>query len=467
MKEAVKTRWVEALLVAVCAAVCAVQLLLPGYIGLANNGDFGKVFARFACSPPDGGARNFIYFVADYEYAARYYWKSSFVSDEIVLAGVPILAVRTAGAAAFNIRWLGALHALLFVAAYYVMLVYLRRWGWAVQVVLGLAAVWIFADVAYLAYFNSFFSDAAGIVGLLAMVVAGLHLTAQSPPRRVTLCWFAAAAALFICSKTQHGFWGFLPAMFAVGVTWRHRAVRAWGGAVCAVLLACEIGIFWATPLGYGNEALFNLIFFKLAPRAAAPEAVVREFGLDERDFRWIGTNAFMEGSPTADPAWLADFGRRTSYGTALRFYARHPGEALRVLAGDLREQAPMMRPPNLSNFRQEQGRPAGALTNRFASWSNLRRWLFFRRPSHIAVWYAAFVGAALALLARGAWRSWSVVLALGVAAMGIGEFGFASLADACETYRHLLLFHLLTDVTVCLAAGWGLTRLTRARRVA
>jgi hypothetical protein len=41
----------------------------------------------------------------------------------------------------------------------------------------------------------------------------------------------------------------------------------------------------------------------------------------------------------------------------------------------------------------------------------------------------------------------------------GAAEFGVASLADAVETERHLLLFHLLTDVTMFLALVWAAPR--------
>ena len=107
----------EALLVLLLAAICAVQLLIPPYIGIANNGDWGKVYARFDCSPPDIGARNFIYFMPDFEFGRQYHWASEVLSSEILLAAGPILLVKASGAHVFNIRWLGAVHAALLVAA--------------------------------------------------------------------------------------------------------------------------------------------------------------------------------------------------------------------------------------------------------------------------------------------------------------------------------------------------------------
>ena len=79
----------------VAAAVCvAVQVLLPGFIGIANNGDFGKVNAWLAIAPR-GGETNFVYVQSDYVWSARSYWDSPYHSSESSLAW---LATRIAGA---------------------------------------------------------------------------------------------------------------------------------------------------------------------------------------------------------------------------------------------------------------------------------------------------------------------------------------------------------------------------------
>ena len=169
-----------------------------------------------------------------------------------------------------------------------------------------------------------------------------------------------------------------------------------------------------------------------------------------------------MPGNPTNDPQWLADFTRRTGYGVAVRYYARHPYRALAVLAGDLRDNGWAMRPQNLSNFRREDGHPPESLTVRFASWSSLRSMFIWSWPAAVAVWYIVWIAGAVWLLLKGRRRE-TAMLGLGVAAMAIGEFCFASLTDACETYRHLLIFHLLTDITVVMAVGRMLTARDRA----
>ena len=56
MKASIWTReWPGAALWAAGAVCLAVQLLLPGFIGIANNGDFGKVYG-WLCLAPRGAA---------------------------------------------------------------------------------------------------------------------------------------------------------------------------------------------------------------------------------------------------------------------------------------------------------------------------------------------------------------------------------------------------------------------------
>jgi hypothetical protein len=447
--------WIEAPLVALCAAICAVQLLLAGYIGLADNGDFPKVYARFDCGPPDGVARNFVHFVPDYEFGPQYHWVSDVLSSEILLAAGPTLLVKAAGARVFNIRWLGALNVALFLAAFYALLVCLRRRGAVVQIALGLLAIWIFTDVAYLSYFNSFYSDTPAILGLLLMVPLALLLTRDEEPSRAVLWLFAAAAALFITSKMQHGLYGFLPASFALWIGRRRKTARRTALAVCALLLGAEVAAYATTSEDYWAHPLFTAIFFKVLPAAGTPVQALRELGLNEADLRYAGMNAYSEGTPILDRLWIAAFTHRTSYARLFSYWVLHPRQATAALATDLVVNAPMIRAPNLSNFRREDGHPPGALTRRFASWSTLRAWLFVIWPGHIAAWFALLAAEGTIVWRRHPRARPAIAICSGVALMAVLEFVFASLTDAIETYRHLLLFHLLTDVTICFAAAW------------
>ena len=441
MKADAKIRNLLAAILWLAAAACLVaQVLLPGFTGLANNGDFGKIYG-WLCLAPRGAPTNFVYVQPEYVWSARNYWNSPYHSSESVLGWA---ATRMAGAvregAVFDIRWLGGLHAALWLAALAILLWTLRG-----RIALAaLAPVLIFTDVCYVAYCNSFYMDAVALCGLLLMVASGVALVV-SERKGFALAMFTLASLLFVTSKTQHAVWAILPAVLLWACGYRRGIARA---AAVAVLLA---GAFMlaTTDAAYRGQALFNVIFFRLAPAGAD----LSTLGVRAEEARYAGMHAYMPGVPAADRAWAEAFGRRTGFARLLAWYAEHPGAALRFMDETLRKGAPEMRPENLSNFRASQGRPPGARTHRFALWSDVRAWLLRHWPWHLPLWYAVF---AIGCLRSGSRLKW---LALGCAALGAGEFTAAALGDALDAGRHLFLFHAATDLTVCFACAWLLQR--------
>jgi hypothetical protein len=197
---------------------------------------------------------------------------------------------------------------------------------------------------------------------------------------------------------------------------------------------------------------LFNLVFHQLPDHSQNFAADLAELGIDESNVRFRGMHAFQAESPAQDIEWLQEFTRHSGYGLLLRFYLRHPERAFYILRDDLNNHAFRIRPHNLSNFQREDAHPAGARTNSFAAWSNLRSLLFRWWPGHIIVWYAAMFLAAAWVW----WRRESTIqvrlsqICMALMVMAMLAFCVASLADGAETYRHLLLFHAMTDAAIC-----------------
>ena len=107
------------------------------------------------------------------------------------------------------------------------------------------------------------------------------------------------------------------------------------------------------------------------------------------------------------------------------------------------------MRPVYLGNFRAQDVPAPGARTERFAMWSNWRSALLRRWPWYLVVWYIVFLSGCVASRSPVKW------VAMGIAALGVGEFVAAALGDSLDAGRHLFLFHAATDLTVCFAAAW------------
>src|ERR1019366_749455 len=163
--------------------------------------------------------------------------------------------------AAFDIRWLGAVHAALCLAAFGVLLAGLRGRGWRVQAALAVLPLLVFTDVCYTAYLNSFFMDAAALCGLLLMAASGISLQACPSERRpgsaAPLCVFSVAALLI-----------------ARGIQWKPRRWRALAWSAAGLVLLAGAGMLASTDGSYRGQAMFNVLFFRLGPAGADLEAL-------------------------------------------------------------------------------------------------------------------------------------------------------------------------------------------------
>jgi hypothetical protein len=130
----------------------------------------------------------------------------------------------------------------------------------------------------------------------------------------------------------------------------------------------------------------------------------------------------------------------------------------------DLNISAPVLRPRDMPNFREEDGIPAGTMATRFSLWSNLRSTALHVFPYHVLLIYLApWVTALLA------WKydrlRWSLMpLALALSAGGILEFAMASLTDALDIARHLFMFHVITEMLILMIAAALLDLWSRRR---
>jgi len=450
---------------ALAAALLAWLLLAPPFTGMADNADFAKVIGRFCYWPASGGANNFLYFEPSYRFDPGRCWRSDVISAEIALAAVPVAVARLRGPeATLDIRWLGALHALLLLAALALALRATRKWPFRLRTLSAALLLLIWFDVCYTAYFNSFYSDAAAINGFLLMASAAAWLMAEDRPNPVGAGWFTFGAILFAGSKAQHAMFGPLAAAFLVWILWRRKPMAL---VAATLVLTVSAASFALTPRWYTGQALFNAIFFRILPESPQPTRTLDELSLDASYLPYAGMHAFMPASPAQSNDWAAALALRTGHRTLAAFYLRHPLLALRHMDLALRKEAPVLRPVNLSNFRQVDGHPAGARTTRLSLWSWCRAGVLDAAPRACAgllvcIWVALGVAAWKGRRTLSGRLSLAAAVILTVA---FTEFTVAALADACETYRHLLLTHLMIDTALLLGAAAAATRFIAVRQ--
>lgn len=443
------------------AAALAAQLLVLPIVGLANEGDFGRVMAPagFRYAAP---VRNETF----YGYVVRTFAivppasSGGYRTSEILFARTArllneLLVSRTT----FDLRVLGAVHLAALLLALGLLIRATRDLAPAAQWMAAGLLVLVFTDVGYAAAFNSFYPQTASLLFLLltlGVAAEGIHLGRL---RGAGLAAYFLCAALFVCSKPQEAIHAPLLALWGAWLAgvrprrpWRSAAV--WLGAA---LLAVAAWYYRQTPRAEVRYVgLFHTYFRELLAHSPDAAADMRELGIPADLRRYAGTHAYMPGSPIADPSFQARFLEVYGFRALIGFYLRHPSR----LVDRMTRAAPAafdLRPSYLGNFEKAAGVPPGTRSRRFAVWSDGRASL----RGHALVWLGLLFGANL-LAATLAFRPASPRGRLFLSAlvvcllMAIAEFLVCSLADALDDLgRHLYVFDALCDLVLVADASW------------
>ncbi len=459
MENLIRRYWLSAVLFTGFGGLLAWQLFLPGFIGIADTGDFARVTGWF-CLAPSAPPTHFTFFQPEYTWSAHSFWASPYTSSETALGWLAIqLAGATREGAHFDIRWLAALHVALCLAGFAALLAALREKSKRVQAVVAAVPLLLLTDVCYTALLNSFYMDAVAYCSLLLMAGAAAWISAREELRTGQLALFFVAALLFVTSKTQHAIWCFIPALFLAvsGTRTRQRRLRMISLGMAALVVAAGVYMERTADRAYKGQALFNVLFYRIGSEGPAAMPDLLKLGVRPDEARYLGTHSYSPGSPMENPQFAEQFYERTGFTRLLGWYLHHPAKTLRMVSDRLLWEAEIMRANNLGNYPIEAGHEPRARTRRFGLWSDMRSALFHRAPWYFPLWYCLFIaGCVRAVVLRRSPVSTRIAwLALGVALLGAGEFLASNLADCLDMARHLFLFHACTDLTVCFAVAW------------
>jgi hypothetical protein len=196
-------RWIPLLIAAI---VLASQLLVEPIVGLADNGDFANVSNTFAVfhHEPETPKGYFEYLVQTWAHDPAPKPKVRLLTSEWLLVAPTILAVVYLMAAPYDLRWAGATHLLVFLAALYWLYPVLAKLPHRPRLVAWALLLLVFCDVSYFSYFNSLYMDTASLLFLLLVLVFYLRLLCGAGQARRNAIAFVIVTGLFLFSKSQH-----------------------------------------------------------------------------------------------------------------------------------------------------------------------------------------------------------------------------------------------------------------------
>lgn len=430
--------------------VLSVQLFLPPIIGLADNGDFWRVTGGLCLVPVEfpNYTSEYNYFISRWRHDQTRCAHSSVPTSEKALAFTAWSVSRwfTAGDT-FDIRWLGILHLLIYATGCWAFIRSLELVMARIPCILtGLFAVLALTDLSYTAYFHSFYADAAAVPAFIALSGLTLLLGLSKNPTTLHICAAGCAAALYVTSKTPHSFAGIPVAAFLILQSLRlTRSGRIAAIACAGALLAATVGMYRLTPEIYSVDPFFSIVFYEIVGRSAHPEHDLVALGLGPEHAAARGMYTYEDRWPANDVPWkLQAYQQARGFGGLARYYLAHPSRALSILIAAMRESCRDMRPLLLANFRRQDGFSPGSQSRIFGLWSAVKRPIYVEYAPWLLLLYVAALMVAVTLWTRGVPGGPWILM---VWAIGCGELLISTLGDACETSRHLLLFHAATDV--------------------
>jgi hypothetical protein len=424
-------------------------------VGSANNSDFAKVGGAFDLGVPQEGNDVARFAYVHYVIDPKFHWVSGFLSSESLLLMAAVGVNRVIGKpGTFDMRVMGAVQACLLLASFWLLLPLLSAMQRVPQFLILAVIVFMFTDVMYVSYLNSFYMDAAGL--LFALLTIVLFLRSLRFKRAADRCFFVVALVLLITSKSQHYPLGIVAALF---LAWKGHLLAPMRGrvyAAFAAILALAATVLSAKgmPVEYPAYAQYNVIFFEVLPHSMNPARDLAELGLDAADARYIGTHAYAAESGMPDPAFRKKFMRQASYAKLGRFFVIHPQYAL--LAAETRMAEAGRQRPERGNFDPSAGQPEFAESKSFGLWSGLKSAIFHEHGGRYLL-YGILLAAIATLLAMARRASLPRGIPAGVgalAAMSLLEMAVASFGDALDAARHFVVFSAMSDV-LSIAVVW------------
>lgn len=446
--------------------IIAWQLLLPPILGVADNGDFARLMVHFNLVHAPGDRADQYFAFVDRHYVinaveARKYARPEFFSSELAFVATAFAISRIFSNTSFDLVWLGAVHVAALGAAISFLLLSTRAFASRMRTIGFVLGSIAFTDVAYIAYFNSFYSESATVLFLLIVAACAYGAITSDRRRMAWLVGYFAAATAFVLAKYQNVV--LLPVLVFFGglVVKRWGETRFFQAYVLIALAACYGGYLYFTsaPEAIDDAVLYNSVFDGILVGSPTPAGDLAALGLDRGLVPYAGSTAFQPDSLRFNPEFLQKFRQSVTIGGISRFYLARPGRLFAALNRSLTFAFQLR--PKLGNYEKVEGRPPLSLSRSWAMWSTLRSAILPRN-----LWFVIAIAMLyLGLLSRNWLRDkdrlarlnleWSALIPV----MALAQLFAITVSDGIsDLIKHAYLFNLLTDYMLVVMLTYLLT---------
>lgn len=282
--------------------ITIIALFMPPYIGMADNGDFFRIFSSngLFVNNTNYDALQFGHFVK--EFGIYQYFNENQVaiysSQSIFIQMALLLNKLFWSTTVFDVRFLGGLQLALLLPAIYLLVAGLtaKMKGWPGYVVAALT-VFIFADTAYTAYFNSFFSEGLILIMMLYISAGFLLLYQHKYNDYAMLGLIFVASLILITAKQQNAPIAVVIAVCGILVFFirKNRAFRISAAATFLVIFLSGVVMYAFIPGEFVTINQYQTMTRGVLLDSENPEKSLEEMGMNSEFALLKGTNFYQK----------------------------------------------------------------------------------------------------------------------------------------------------------------------------
>lgn len=444
-------------------------LVLNPALGMADNGDFGRMFimsgltdAGSTYSEEFDGYFHKFYILSNPGFLLPWYPSvvvGCYISKIALIIG---LKFHLLDSGFFDIRALGIIYSGIFIFGIYLILKYDKLSNIA-RLVCGILAILVFTDGIYIAYFNSFFGEAATISFMFLTIGSFLNLISKDEPLKGDFILFFIASSCLLTSKTQQ-----LPLLLFMLIIY-FALYKFYGNykkliikSTVIVTILCTI-MFISIGDFTNKNNLYQSVFTGILYDSETPEEDLKELGIDTK-FAVLAGTGFYGKDLSFDPMgseMLSEFYPNISIGKVLSFYIKHPMRAFDKICASA-DNAYYFNEINEYNFPKGEY-SQNKIINNFR-YNLINKFPSVHRNIYIFIGFSFVYLLALIIYffkSKKKETKLLILLLLFLLASGASQLVLPVLGSGFGDFRkHLFLINLSYDILVCSAIIWFINTL-------
>ena len=461
-------------LAALMTGVVMLILLFASPVGMADNGDFYRIMVGNGLYKLDRYEADqfFSYFSTQFG-MYQYYneFSSGFESGQTPLIQLAIMLDKlfTGGDGLFDIRFQAVILAIYLMASVYLLTAYAAhrtKGPWAYLI--SLLAVFMFADVGYLAYFNSIYAEGLAFVSFLGAIACALLLSSGWGKKGWLVAGFAFNSLVLTCSKQQFAPLGVLLGILCLFLNTPNKEFSLkkklkWIRRGCAFMLAAAgVLTYVLIPQEFVEINAYHAMTRGVMMTSENPEKTLAEFDINPQ-YALLDQTIYYERNPVIDvqdPMLKEDFYGKYGFVSIAKYYLLHPGQLISML-NQSAKSANVIRPESIGNYEKNTGHAPGAQSSLFSAYSTLKKAWVPKTFGFMLLFFVSML--VISYKDRQRMLILGFVLVMGLSQIAVSIIG----AGDADLSKHIFLYNVAFDLSVFILVSAGLARFGAAKHKA